>query len=421
MDDPFRRVIVSEDDVARQQIEEDLLLYGSRPEPPDPVEVDESTQLANLPPMRTASEFEAAVDRPAKRRKKGESKEFNHQALTVMDWNSGASPLDARLNQSAVPSTTAALSQHDSTEPQRDLLAQESEEIQVFRNVHMAVAPSPERKHPALEPIVSLDFGAQIYYRNMVDRYPAIPVYLARRLAQANCDRADRLRNEKESMQKESMRKENERRERVEKESLEDDDDDWEALLFLSDPIGSDELETTKSLSENFASPLTEPSLLLPRQSTLEEYFAGELSSVRLTSTQRDVVMPPSPPRRSSPSEHFETDYIHPTRPPTPKSGAIPPTLSPVSDFWTGDSPRPRSASADSRSSSRNSSLHGRPVFDPQEQNPTFTVHDTAPTACNTPSLPGLPPPPVELGQVKTLNCDICGQNIQVTRRRQWQ
>ena len=86
---------VSEDDITRQQVEEDLRLYGSRPEPPDTVEVDESTQMANLPPKRSASEFEAAVDRPAKIRKKGRSHEFNYQALTVMDWNSGTSPLDA--------------------------------------------------------------------------------------------------------------------------------------------------------------------------------------------------------------------------------------------------------------------------------------------------------------------------------------
>ena len=41
--------------------------------------------------------------------------------------------------------------------------------------------------------------------------------------------------------------------------------------------------------------------------------------------------------------------------------------LSPLVDFWTGGSQSSRPASADSRSSSMNSSLHGRPAFDPQE------------------------------------------------------
>jgi hypothetical protein len=36
-------------------------------------------------------------------------------------------------------------------------------------------------------------FGAQIWYRNIVDRFPTIPRYLARRLAEANLRRAERL------------------------------------------------------------------------------------------------------------------------------------------------------------------------------------------------------------------------------------
>ena len=197
MDDAFRRIKVSEDDIARQQIDEDLRLYGSRPEPPDAVDVDESTQLANLPPKRKASEFAARVDRPAKARKKGKSEEFNYEALTVMDWNSGVSPLDAWLNQSAVPFTTTALKQQERVKQESDILAQEIEEMKVFRNVHMTTAPSPERNDPPLDHVEALDFGAEIYCRNIMDRYPAIPSYLARRLAQANHDRAERLRNKK--------------------------------------------------------------------------------------------------------------------------------------------------------------------------------------------------------------------------------
>ena len=36
------RVIVSEEKIARQGVEEDLRLYGSRPEPPDAVDIDKS-------------------------------------------------------------------------------------------------------------------------------------------------------------------------------------------------------------------------------------------------------------------------------------------------------------------------------------------------------------------------------------------
>ena len=87
LDDACRRIKISEDDIARQQIDEDLRLYGIRPEPPDAVELDESIQLASLPPKRKASAFAATVERLAK---KGKIKEFNNESLSVMDWNSGA-------------------------------------------------------------------------------------------------------------------------------------------------------------------------------------------------------------------------------------------------------------------------------------------------------------------------------------------
>ena len=142
MEDVFSRVVISEEDIARQQAEEDLRLYGSRPKPPDEVDIDESAQLANLPPKRNASEFEAAVDRPAKVRKRRERKAFNYEAVTAMDWNSGASPLEVWLNQSAVPSTAAALDLPDPGGSKEKFIAQEIEEIKVFRNVHLAMAPN---------------------------------------------------------------------------------------------------------------------------------------------------------------------------------------------------------------------------------------------------------------------------------------
>ena len=193
----FSRVIVSEGDVALQQVEEDLRLYGSRPQPPDAVDIDESTHLANLPPKRNASEFEAAVDRPAKVRKKGESKAFNYEAVTAMDWNSGASSLDAWLNQSAVPSTATAPQPSDPGNLETDLVAREAKEIKVFRNVHVAMAPSPKEDETIVHELEGLKLGAQIYYRNIRDRYPFLPTYLARRLAQANFRRFERLRSER--------------------------------------------------------------------------------------------------------------------------------------------------------------------------------------------------------------------------------
>ncbi len=116
-------MIISEEEVARQQVEEDLQLYGSRPEPPDAIDAGESSQQAGSFQKRGASEFEAAVDRPARVRKKRESKDFNYQAVTAIDWNSGACPLDAWLNQSAVPSIVPVIGTHALSRPEKDPIA----------------------------------------------------------------------------------------------------------------------------------------------------------------------------------------------------------------------------------------------------------------------------------------------------------
>ena len=86
---PFNRFTVLEEnqDVEKRQAAEDLRLYGSRMEPPESIEVDESMKVAGLPPKRSAPEFSAAVGRPAKVRKKSNNKTFNYDTVTAMDWN----------------------------------------------------------------------------------------------------------------------------------------------------------------------------------------------------------------------------------------------------------------------------------------------------------------------------------------------
>lgn len=450
-------MIVSEDDIARRQVEEDRRLYGSRPEPPDTVEVDESTQLANLSPKRNASEFEAAVDRPAKIRKKGKSHEFNYEVLTVMDWSSGTTPLDAWLNQSALPSSTTALSQQESMKLESDLLAQEIDEIKVFRNVHMAIAPSPKYNDPPLERIEGLDFGAQIYYRNIMDRYPVIPIYLARRLAQANHDRAERLRNGKRKP-KESLKNDVTPPNWNERSASNVPDESTHELMTpethqgpIQIPVASQSNRTSNQYSghnPNNETPLSsieqpQPSFTTPFSvpgpasivaqmefenpwDTYQNVVDGLASRIPLSKllspltrhapAQRDAASPPRPPS-------FGNGRPSPTRLDPVRQGTPLPTPPPSSDFWTGGNPCRRPASVQSRSSSMNSSLHGRPKFDPQEQNPTFTGNNPAQTACDSPRSPDnyLPPPPVELGKVLTFDCDICGQNIKAKRRLDWQ
>ena len=80
LEDSFGRIIVlSEDEeVAKKQIDEDMFLYGSRPNPPDALEDDVHIQLSIPPPKRGVAEFDEADIRPAKIRRTDESKETNH-------------------------------------------------------------------------------------------------------------------------------------------------------------------------------------------------------------------------------------------------------------------------------------------------------------------------------------------------------
>ena len=139
--------------------------------------------------------------------------------------------------------------------------------------------------------------------------------------------------------------------------------------------------------------------------------------------------------------------------------------------FWTGVNQTYRPPSMRSRSSSMNSSLHGTPTFDPQEQDPVFLpshqprlqrssgyndgpnessnsrsglapLHvaesspDVYPSSFVAPFDPGqrqphaatdappnLPPPPVELegNPNSPFDCDICGEKVQVVSPREWQ
>lgn len=270
-----------------------------------------------------------------------------------MDWNSGASPLDAWLNQSAVPSTTAAINRQEPIVPKTYLLSQEIEGVKVFRNVHVTTTPSPELNTPRLEPVESLDFRAKIYYRNIMDNYPAIPVYLACRLAQANSRRAERLRIEKEHHQKEYK-----------------DAEELDCQIPIPINIQYESFLSRLSLAQGDAAP--------PRRE-------------KISSTQEDA-----------------------------KDARLYHTLQPV-DFWTGGSQTSRPTSARSRSPSMKSTLHGHPGFDSQERNPTFANEYRAPRVCRTPSSPWFPAPPVELGKVMKFDCDICGQNVQVKLRLEWQ
>lgn len=216
-EDGFKRVIMMEEDdkVAQRQAEEDLLLHGSRPKPQDPEEVYASMvdRMELDSPVRTrkrnASDMQASeIERPSKCRKEvrsvmdsstGRSRASPNNNITTIDWNSGKSPLDAWLNQSAFPSEVipVEVGVEEKENQEREATVREMKEIEFFRKVHISTSSTRvcrNKDSMNLDNTSGLEFGAQIYYRNIIDRFPIIPAYLARRLAEANFHRAERLR-----------------------------------------------------------------------------------------------------------------------------------------------------------------------------------------------------------------------------------
>lgn len=164
-------------------------------------EMDDSSWLPLPPPLkRIASDLEEN-SRPNKCPKTNGLEPSSHQSVvTAMDWNSGASPLESWLNQSAIPSIVPRIVDMDERPSQNDLIKQEEGEIKAFRSVHIKITrdpPSTDLNFIANEDFVALSLGAQVHYRIIKDKYPLLPSYLARRLAKANLERAGRLRQQK--------------------------------------------------------------------------------------------------------------------------------------------------------------------------------------------------------------------------------
>ncbi|MCJ1456069.1 hypothetical protein MMC28_006426 [Mycoblastus sanguinarius] len=427
----FSRVNVSEEEITRQQVEEDLQLYGRRLQPSDTSDVDDAKRLANLPPKRKASESEAAGIPSSKVRKKGEDQSYDCQAVTTIDWNNGASPLDAWLNQSAVPSTGAIPGHHASNCSAEDQIAQELEEIKVFRNVHIGTERRSlgPKVDPKDEPLASMELGAQIYYRNILDRYPLLPVYLARRLAQANHERAERLRLKSQRAQPPPISGDSDQIVKT----ASDVNPPWHPLSL---PGSSTALRSPWSTMGNFQVVKNQFSQKKHKCKICDKRFARP-SSLR-THMYRHTGEEPysceaegcgrrffvlSNLRRHRKVHKYDRGSDH-SFPSSPKVRDFQPLTNnaPSSDFWTSKSTSRRPSSTRSCSSSMNSSLRGETAFDPQEQEPTFLIdHSKSSSVDFDGSSPGLPPPPAEIGNKLSFNCDICGDVICVGRRYDWQ
>ncbi|KAL8784371.1 MAG: hypothetical protein Q9213_004023 [Squamulea squamosa] len=425
--DSLASISIFEEDqeVQKRQAAEDLMLYGSRVEPPESVEVDEIMKLANLPPKRSASEFGAAVSRPAKVRKKSDSQKYNNDRVTAMDWHCGTSPLDAWLNQSALPSVLPM--PHLSSQSTRDRHVEEAsletEQIRSFRRIHLGVYSEPAV--PALglhaswipHDVSMCDSRTQIYHRNIVDRYPALPHYLALRLAKANCDRAERLQQSRSMCTKLSRPHYGTQRTYLDmlKPAYDHVQDLWADLAFEPD---------TRPMFVQHESHLSPPMVHVGAEIFRKDATSSNRRSVADHGQQGGNWMPEIDGEGddgTEPTNAWDLALLRGKR--RNQRGMISNIRNgSESDFWGGRCSSPRAPSIRSCSSSKNSSLRGSQVADPEEQDMTGPKDISSASSMDLGRMsPTLVPPPVQLGKDIFFTCDICGQAVTAARRLEWQ
>ena len=180
---PDKNLLIEAEEIAARQIEEDLLEYGGITNPSNPEEteyIDLAHQKAN------ANEFKQEL--------LGRGLKTNITE-SGSNWTQENSVFSKWLDNSANPTPGVARLQEVRQEKEereartRDL---ETREIEVFRNVQ--VDTTIKRPQESSQRIVEGHAGpSEIYRRNILDRYPRIPQYLASRLAEANTQRIERL------------------------------------------------------------------------------------------------------------------------------------------------------------------------------------------------------------------------------------
>ena len=103
----------------------------------------------------------------------------------------------------------------------------------------------------------------------------------------------------------------------------------------------------------------------------------------------------------------------------------------PEPHFWTGLLQSSRPSSVKSYGSSRNSSLHGSPAMDASYQSPIFSIENEKHGSAEAGKSPrGLLPAPIDWTATQSRNtvnkefsfdCEICGEFLKASRRRDWQ
>ncbi len=208
--------LLPEDEKLRQsQADEDLDMFGRRPSPKD---VDATAEHAKEHPMSPLSatfsndSIPASPGHLSSTLSPGNLAKLNtidpsmsqtslndaSSARTIpsIDWNSGENAMEAWLNASAMRGNEPVLEPSDEAfKRETEQLQQEMEAVKDLKRIHfIATAPETQPLQDVMKDFQNQPLMVQVHAKKILDRYPVMPAFLAKRLANSNVRREQRLR-----------------------------------------------------------------------------------------------------------------------------------------------------------------------------------------------------------------------------------
>lgn len=185
--------------VRQRQLSEDIRRFGQRHAPLDIADVfgeaEDSATWVDFSSFQheNGTGMEPDVALLAAKGQLPDVQVFDTTA-TALDWNSGASGLEAWLNTSAMPMKEPNTLESESSELEVQQMRKELHDLKSLQRVHF-VALVAEAKPLAQSSYQYKDMPleSQIYFRKILDKFPGLSPKLAERFTKSSVARKDRL------------------------------------------------------------------------------------------------------------------------------------------------------------------------------------------------------------------------------------
>ena len=182
-------------DVVEVCLEDEQPLTPQSPEVDCPVDVETSHSPQALSTRNLARLHETVRQAP----QQVEQRDFEATTkLPSIDWNSGTSGMAAWLNSSALPSNDVVPEANDDTaKADAEQLRQELRDAKALKRIHFtSTVPETQPLRDKVRDYQEMPLDVQVHVRNIVDRFPQLPAYLAKRFAVSNASRRSRLQKD---------------------------------------------------------------------------------------------------------------------------------------------------------------------------------------------------------------------------------